>query len=100
MTISRKRDLVHIELKGGGNSRDLASMAGDCEAVAEGQLVGNVIRAKLVPFDGEVSSLDAKDIEQIDPAVLLKFGKNIVTVQGSFAHCGLRNALNGNYKKR
>lgn len=100
MIIARKQDLVRIELKGGGNPKDLASMAGDCEAVAEGQLSGGVIRAKLVPFEGEVTSLDAKDIEQIDPVVLVSFEKGIATVQGSFAHCGLRNALNGRYKKR
>jgi hypothetical protein len=100
MSILKKDDRLRVELKGGGLVNTGASAPGDCEAVAEGKLVGNVIRAKLVPFEGEVTSLDANDIARMNATVTVSFEKGVADVQGTFAHCGLKNALNGKYKKR
>lgn len=100
MTITKKQGRLRIELKGGTSGKDSAAVAADCEAIAEGELHGNVIRAKLVPFEGEVTSLNTRDIERMDSRVLVFFDRDIAAVEGAFAHCGLQNALNGQYKKR
>ena len=100
MVISEIRSRLHITLSGGALSADTDSVAADCEAVAEGELIDGVLRATLIPFEGGGTSLDAKDIEKMDSRIIISFKGDIATVKGVFAHCGLRNALYGQYKKK
>jgi hypothetical protein len=100
MVISKNQGRVRIVLQGGSRTTGSESVAADCEAVAEGEMINGGIRARLIPFEGEVTSLDAADIERMDSKVYVSIDKSVATVEGSFAHCGLQNALNGKYRKQ
>lgn len=97
MVVGIRGDTVRIFLEGGSNPMDGPSVAGDCEAAAEGKLDGNVIRANLVPFEGDLYSLSASDIARLNSAVLVTFVGNRAVVEGTFSHCGLRSGLAGTY---
>lgn len=98
MIISKVQGRTRVTLRGGARAGSEPTAA-DCEAVAEGELVNGVLRGQLIPFDGEITSLDAKDIQRMDARVLVLFEKGMATVEGKFAHCGLQNALIGKYRR-
>ena len=52
-----------------------------------------------MPFEGDVTSLDAEDIKGMTPLVIIKYEKGEAVVHGSFTHCGVGNDLTGKYKK-
>jgi hypothetical protein len=99
MIISRVQGRIRVALMGGARDGSEPAAA-DCEAVAEGELVNGILRGQLIPFEGEVTSLDLKDIQRMDARVVVSFEKGMATVEGKFAHCGLQNALNGKYRKK
>lgn len=98
MIISKEQGHLRVFLKGGARDNSEAAAA-DCEAVVKGELVNGVLRGQLIPFEGEVTSLDTRDIQRINSQVLIFFDKNTAIVKGEFAYCGLQNALSGKYKK-
>ena len=98
MVVSRVQGHIRVLLQGG--APDSGPAVADCEAVVEGVVVDGVLRGELIPFDGEITSLNTKDILQMDTRVLISFGNGIATVKGKFEHCGIYNALSGNYRKK
>lgn len=99
MQIRRANGHLRIVLNGGASATDTDNAAADCEAVAEGELSGAVVRARLVPFEGELNSLKASEIAKMNPVVLVEIDKTMAVVRGSFPYCGLRNSLAGKYKR-
>lgn len=99
MTVSHLNGSIRLTFRGGSSTSSEVA-AGDCEAVAEGDLIGNRIRAHLIPFEGELSSLTEREIGGIDSSVQVEFEKNVAVVSGTFAHCGLQNYLNGKYRRQ
>ena len=97
MIISQANEKIQIYLRGGGSKKDVSSVAGDCEVMAKGRLLNNRVEARLVPFEGEVSSLDTEDIEQMNSLIRVSFKEKFAIVEGSFAHCGVGNVLVGRY---
>lgn len=99
MKIRQENGRLRIVLNGGASATDTDNAAAGCEAVAEGEISGSLIGARLVPFDGELNSLKASEIAAMDPVVLVEIDKAMAVVRGSFPHCGLRNSLAGKYKR-
>ena len=99
LEVSLAGSRMRVELRGGASTSASAPIAGDCEAVAEGMFEAGVLKAHLIPFEGEVMSLDSSELARMRTDVIVRFSGGVADVEGSFSHCGLGSALHGKYKK-
>ena len=87
-----------VEVHGGGDPRDGAGVAADCQAVAEGRLDGGRLDAALLPFESDAGGLDAIDLES-SPRLAITFDGDTARLEGGFAHCPMRTAMTGAYRR-
>lgn len=77
--------------------------AADCELVAQGaQDADGVISARLIPFEGELNTLSAADIDADSPIIEVSVGPEgaFVTDGGAAAAlCGLGSDIDGFYRR-
>lgn len=99
MVLRKKSAQYEIALYGGALKSDGMSTGGDCEAYAIGRKTGDLIKARLVPFEGETMSIDAEGLSKMNRNVLLSIQGRKVVVKGDFSYCGLQVDLSGTYRK-
>lgn len=100
MIVRKKANQYQIALYGGALRSDGMSTGGDCEAHMVGEKIEDLIKAKLVPFNGETMSIDADDLATLNQNVLLSMQPRKIVVKGDFSYCGLRVDLSGTYRKK
>lgn len=87
-----------VEVHGGGDPRDGAGVAADCQAVAEGRLEDGRIEAPLQPFRSELGGLEAADL-QSGPRLVVAFQGDSARLDGEFGHCPMGTAMVGVYRR-
>jgi hypothetical protein len=73
LTVSRSGDQWKITLKGAGNPSSAGAAAADCEMQAVGKLKGDVLTAKVVPFEGDDITVSADQLKDGNHLFIVKF---------------------------
>lgn len=63
LTVARSGDQWKITLKGAGDPSSAGAAAADCEMEAVGKLKGDVLTAKVVPFEGDDITVSADKLK-------------------------------------
>jgi hypothetical protein len=101
LTVTRSGDQWKITLKGAGDPSSAGAAAADCEMEAVGKLKGDVLTAKVVPFEGDDITVSADQLKDGNHLFIVKFdnrGARLTTQDVSF--CGLGSDLLGRYSRR
>ena len=101
LTVTRSGDQWKITLKGAGDPSSAGAAAADCEMQAVGKLKGDVLTAKVVPFEGDDITVSADQLKDGDHLFIVKFdnrGARVTSQDVSF--CGIGSDLLGQYGRR
>jgi hypothetical protein len=102
MTLAEEGEAWRVTFNAGGIPNGAATAA-DCELEALGsQDLDGVISARVVPFDGELSSVSAADIAGDNSSIEVSVGPEgaFVTDSGASArYCGLGSHIDGFYQR-
>ena len=88
-------------MKGAGDPSSAGAAAADCEMEAVGKLKGDVLTAKVVPFEGDDITVSADQLKDGNHLFIVKFdnrGARLTAQDVSF--CGLGSDLLGRYSRR
>jgi hypothetical protein len=101
LTVTRSGDQWKITLKGAGDPSSAGAAAADCEMEAVGKLKGDVLTAKVVPFEGDDITVSADQLKDGNHLFIVKFdnrGARVTSQDVSF--CGIGSDLLGRYSGR
>ena len=99
MTLARAGDHWDVVIVAGGDPVDGAGVAADCEAHARGTLRDGRIDAAVVPFESDIMSVSAADLEASPARVSVEFDGDTARVRTDFAGCGIGAELGGIYRR-
>lgn len=88
-----------IHLRGGVPTDMGASTPADCELQAEGSLAGDQINGAVVPFEGDISSVTAQDLQGHAYVVTVRISGETASVTTDYDGCGMGADLNGDYRR-
>lgn len=102
MTLHREGGVWRVALRAGGLPNGAATAA-DCELQALGaQDAQDVIAARVVPFEGELTTMTAADIGADVPVIQVRVGPEGAFVEDKDAaarFCGMGSDINGFYRR-
>ena len=101
LTVTGSGDQWKITLKGAGDPSSAGAAAADCEMQAVGKLEGDVLTAKVVPFEGDDITVSADQLKGGNHRFIVKFdnrGARVTSQDVSF--CGIGSDLLGRYSRR
>jgi hypothetical protein len=101
LTVTRSGDQWKITLKGAGDPSSAGAAAADCEMEAVGKLKGDVLTAKVVPFEGDDITVSADQLKDGNHLFIVKFdnrGARVTSQDVSF--CGIGSDLLRRYSGR
>ena len=99
LTLSQEEDGWSIRLLGGVPTNMGAATPADCELQAEGALADDRIAGRVVPFDGDINSLTAQDLQGRSYRVEVHVAGDVAHVSTDYDGCGMGADLNGEYRR-
>lgn len=99
LTLAPAGDDWNIRLLGGVPTDMGAATPADCELQAEGPLAGGRIDGAVVPFEGDVNSITAQDLEGRGYSVEVRVAGDVAHVSTDYDGCGMGADLNGEYQR-
>lgn len=88
-----------IRLLGGVPTNMGAATPADCELQAEGPLADDRIDGRVVPFEGDINSLTAQDLQGRSYRVEVHVAGDVARVSTDYDGCGMGADLNGEYER-
>ena len=88
-----------IRLRGGVPTDMGAATPADCELQAEGSLAGDQIDGAVVPFEGDINSITAQDLQGHTYAVTVRISGGTASVTTNYDGCGMGADLSGDYRR-
>lgn len=101
LNLRREGDNWRVFLVAGGIPNGAATAA-DCELQAVGPRNGDRIEAKVVPFEGELGSISAEDLDGTTIPVTVTLSGNTATVdaqEATVSLCPMNSDIGGRYVK-
>ena len=99
LTLSPAEGGWSIRLLGGVPTNMGAATPADCELQAEGPLAEDRIAGRVIPFEGEINSLTAQDLQARSYSVEVHVAGDIAHVSTDYDGCGMGADLNGEYQR-
>jgi hypothetical protein len=99
LTLAPVGDDWSIRLLGGVPTDMGAATPADCELRAEGPMAEGRIDGAVVPFEGDVNSITAQDLEGRSYRVEVHVAGGIARVSTDYDGCGMGADLNGEYQR-
>lgn len=99
LTLSPAEGGWSIRLLGGVPTNMGAATPADCELQAEGPLADDRIAGRVVPFEAEISSLTAQDLQGRSYSVEVHVAGDVAHVSTDYDGCGMGADLNGEYRR-
>jgi hypothetical protein len=99
LTLTQSGDVWTIRLKGGAPADMGAATPADCELQAQGALNRDRIEGVVTPFEGDIASVTAQDLQGHDYAVTVTVVGDTARVSTNYDGCGMGADLNGDYRR-
>lgn len=99
LTLSPAEGRWSIRLLGGVPTNMGAATPADCELQAEGPLADDRIAGRVIPFEGDISSLTAEDLQGRNYRVDIHVAGDVAHVSTDYDGCGMGADLNGEYQR-
>lgn len=99
LTLEEAANGWRIRLRGGVPTDMGAATPADCELQAEGPLAGNQIDGAVVPFEGDINSITAQDLQGQTYTVTVRISGGTASVTTNYDGCGMGADLSGDYKR-
>jgi hypothetical protein len=99
LALSPAEDGWRIRLLGGVPTNMGAATPADCELQAEGALADDRIAGRVIPFEGDINSLTAQDLQGRSYRVEVHVAGDVAHVSTDYDGCGMGADLNGEYRR-
>lgn len=99
LTLEEAADGWKIRLRGGVPTDMGAATPADCELQAQGPLIGDRIDGAVMPFEGDINSISAEDLQGHAYAVTVRISAGTARVATNYDGCGMGADLSGDYRR-
>lgn len=100
LELARQGGEWDVSVVAGGDPADGPGVAADCEVRARGPLREGRIEAPVVPFESDINSVSAADLEAEPAQVRVEFDGDVARVSSDYRGCGLGGGVHGTYRRK